>query len=122
MYDMHISMYVAYVKQHTHTHTHTHTHSYFDPATDPPENFEPGGNRLATAIIYLENSVGLFSFMLELSFYSILSFISQKKCSLFTNGDLNTVYMHTQSTPSHGVHAHTERGEDKLDEDRHTRT
>ena len=31
-------------------------HDYFDPATDPPENFEPGGNRLATAIIYLENS------------------------------------------------------------------
>jgi len=32
-------------------------HDYFDPATDPPENFEPGGNRMATAIIYLENSI-----------------------------------------------------------------
>ncbi|EKX52107.1 hypothetical protein GUITHDRAFT_150687 [Guillardia theta CCMP2712] len=31
-------------------------HDYFDPATDPPENFEPGGNRLATAIIYLQNA------------------------------------------------------------------
>jgi len=31
-------------------------HDYFDPATDPPENFEPGGNRLATAIIYLDNA------------------------------------------------------------------
>mmetsp|Transcript_4640 Transcript_4640/g.10272 ORF Transcript_4640/g.10272 Transcript_4640/m.10272 type:complete len:333 (-) Transcript_4640:2-1000(-) len=28
-------------------------HDYFDPATDPPENFEKGGNRLATAVIYL---------------------------------------------------------------------
>jgi hypothetical protein len=29
-------------------------HDYFDPATDPPENFVPGGNRLATAIVYLD--------------------------------------------------------------------
>lgn len=31
-------------------------HDYFDPATDPPENFEKGGNRLATAIIYLRGA------------------------------------------------------------------
>eukprot|EP00960_Hanusia_phi_P026577 746332-Hanusia_phi.AAC.8 len=29
---------------------------FFPSATDPPENFEPGGNRLATAIIYLQNA------------------------------------------------------------------
>mmetsp|Transcript_15382 Transcript_15382/g.41782 ORF Transcript_15382/g.41782 Transcript_15382/m.41782 type:complete len:283 (+) Transcript_15382:61-909(+) len=31
-------------------------HDYFDPALDPPENFEPGGNRMATAVIYLQNA------------------------------------------------------------------
>mmetsp|Transcript_49750 Transcript_49750/g.121456 ORF Transcript_49750/g.121456 Transcript_49750/m.121456 type:complete len:314 (-) Transcript_49750:45-986(-) len=31
-------------------------HDYFDPDEDPPENFEPGGNRIATALIYLENA------------------------------------------------------------------
>lgn len=31
-------------------------HDYFDPDEDPPENFEPGGNRLATALLYLENA------------------------------------------------------------------
>eukprot|EP00292_Cryptomonas_paramecium_P008403 CAMPEP_0113691782 /NCGR_PEP_ID=MMETSP0038_2-20120614/18677_1 /TAXON_ID=2898 /ORGANISM="Cryptomonas paramecium" /LENGTH=279 /DNA_ID=CAMNT_0000613535 /DNA_START=30 /DNA_END=866 /DNA_ORIENTATION=+ /assembly_acc=CAM_ASM_000170 len=29
-------------------------HDYFDPATDPPQNFAKGGNRLATAVIYLK--------------------------------------------------------------------
>mmetsp|Transcript_26713 Transcript_26713/g.63535 ORF Transcript_26713/g.63535 Transcript_26713/m.63535 type:complete len:148 (+) Transcript_26713:107-550(+) len=28
-------------------------HDFFDPETDPPENFEPGGNRLATFLLYL---------------------------------------------------------------------
>jgi len=31
-------------------------HDYFDPAEDPPENFEPGGNRLATGLLYLQNA------------------------------------------------------------------
>lgn len=31
----------------------TEHHDYFDPATDPPENYEKGGNRLLTVIIYL---------------------------------------------------------------------
>jgi len=31
-------------------------HDYFDPATDPPENFEKGGNRLATVLIYLRGA------------------------------------------------------------------
>mmetsp|Transcript_29404 Transcript_29404/g.77273 ORF Transcript_29404/g.77273 Transcript_29404/m.77273 type:complete len:203 (+) Transcript_29404:474-1082(+) len=29
---------------------------YFDPAEDPPENFEPGGNRIATFVLYLQNA------------------------------------------------------------------
>jgi len=32
----------------------TEHHDYFDPATDPPENYEKGGNRLLTLIMYLE--------------------------------------------------------------------
>jgi hypothetical protein len=31
----------------------TEHHDYFDPATDPPENYEKGGNRLLTVIMYL---------------------------------------------------------------------
>eukprot|EP00284_Hemiselmis_tepida_P017431 CAMPEP_0174921132 /NCGR_PEP_ID=MMETSP1355-20121228/4939_1 /TAXON_ID=464990 /ORGANISM="Hemiselmis tepida, Strain CCMP443" /LENGTH=311 /DNA_ID=CAMNT_0016166581 /DNA_START=53 /DNA_END=985 /DNA_ORIENTATION=+ len=31
-------------------------HDYFDPDEDPPENFEPGGNRKATALVYLQNA------------------------------------------------------------------
>jgi len=31
----------------------TEHHDYFDPATDPPENYEKGGNRLLTMIMYL---------------------------------------------------------------------
>ncbi|EKX39441.1 hypothetical protein GUITHDRAFT_114401 [Guillardia theta CCMP2712] len=32
----------------------TEHHDYFDPATDPPENYEKGGNRLITVIVYLQ--------------------------------------------------------------------
>ena len=32
----------------------TEHHDYFDPAPDPPENYEKGGNRLLTLIMYLE--------------------------------------------------------------------
>jgi hypothetical protein len=31
----------------------TEHHDYFDPATDPPENYVKGGNRLLTVIMYL---------------------------------------------------------------------
>eukprot|EP00288_Rhodomonas_lens_P012621 CAMPEP_0177710196 /NCGR_PEP_ID=MMETSP0484_2-20121128/11206_1 /TAXON_ID=354590 /ORGANISM="Rhodomonas lens, Strain RHODO" /LENGTH=325 /DNA_ID=CAMNT_0019221861 /DNA_START=352 /DNA_END=1329 /DNA_ORIENTATION=- len=34
---------------------HPH-HDFFDPVTDPPENFAQGGNRLATIVIYLHEA------------------------------------------------------------------